>query len=227
MAKKLNSLYSLAKPEGIALRVAAYQRRRMYARFLEQTRVSPQDSILDIGVSSDRTYDASNYLEAWYPYKDKITALGVDDASFLESLYPGMKFVRANGLALPFADNSFDVVHSSAVVEHVGSFARQATFVRECGRVARKAMFFTTPNRWFPMEFHTVLPLVHWLPKSWFRVAMRLSGLHFFAEEANLNLLSRSDLKRLLSDIPGWDFRISSVSLAGWPSNLLSIGRRQ
>jgi hypothetical protein len=227
MVKKLNDLYSLAKPEGIALRVAAYQRRRMYARFLEETRVSPQETILDIGATNDRTYDASNYLEAWYPYKHKITALGMEDASFLENEYPGMRFVRGSGVALPFANQSFDVVHSSAVLEHVGSFERQATFVRECSRVARRAIFLTTPNRWFPVEFHTVLPLVHWLPRSWFRATMRLAKLHFFAEEANLNLLSRSDLKRLLSNISGYDFRVSSVSLGGWPSNLLSIGQRQ
>ena len=24
----------------------------------------------------------------------------------------------------------------------------------------------TTPNRWFPVEVHTRLPLVHWLPES-------------------------------------------------------------
>ena len=25
-------------------------------------------------------------------------------------------------------------------------------------------MFVTTPNRWFPLEVHTLLPFVHWLP---------------------------------------------------------------
>jgi hypothetical protein len=24
----------------------------------------------------------------------------------------------------------------------------------------------TTPNRWFPLEVHTLLPLVHWLPPA-------------------------------------------------------------
>ena len=118
----------------LANRVAAYQRRRMYSRFLTETCVLPEDTILDIGVTSDRKYDSSNYVEAWYPHKDKMTAVGVDDASFLEVLYPGVRFVRANGLDLPFADSSFDMAHSSAVLEHVGSFEQQLKLVRECAR---------------------------------------------------------------------------------------------
>ena len=26
------------------------------------------------------------------------------------------------------------------------------------------SVFVTTPNRWFPLEVHTLLPFVHWLP---------------------------------------------------------------
>jgi len=48
-----------------------------------------------------------------------------------------MRFVQANGLNLPFADAAFDVVHTAAVIEHVGAFDRQRDFLRECCRVAR------------------------------------------------------------------------------------------
>jgi putative flippase GtrA len=218
---EVNSQYSIAHPQSLAVRVAAYQRRRMYSRFLEDTGVLAEHTILDVGATDDRTFVSSNYLEAWYPYKDKITAVGMDNASFLITMYPGMRFLRANGRCLPFADKSFDVVHSSAVLEHVGSFDDQARFIHECVRVARKVAFFTTPNRWFPIEFHTVLPFVHWLPKPWFRFLMRAVGLQFFAEESNLNLMSRNDLLRIAQGSPGLEFNVSSVSIAGWPSNLL------
>src|SRR5215471_21217344 len=114
-----NSQFNIAAPNSLPVRIATWQRRRMYARFLEELGVSDQDSILDVGVTSDRSYTSSNYLEAWYPHKDRITAAGIDDASFLEQLHPGVAFVRADGLNLPFADRAFDVVHSSAVLEHV------------------------------------------------------------------------------------------------------------
>jgi SAM-dependent methyltransferase len=198
----------------------------MYERFLIETQVSSCESILDIGATSDQTYRTSNYLEAWYPFKHKITAAGVSDASFLEVMYPGMRFVFADGLLLPFSDRSFDVVHSSAVIEHVGIVENQSRFLRECARVANRAFFLTTPNRWFPIEFHTVLPLVHWLPAPIFRAILRASGLHFFARQENLNLLSSVKLRGIAQSVPGFQTRLVGLRLAGWVSNLLLIGLR-
>ena len=129
-------------------------------------------------------------------------------------------------MQLPFRDRSFDVVHSSAVLEHVGNFDNQVRLISECIRVANRALFMTTPNRWFPVEFHTVLPLVHWLPKSYFRTIMRKTGREFFAEEANLNLMSRNDLSRGAAaaiDPVAWNYWVEVMSLVGWPSNLLLI----
>ena len=98
-------------------------------------------------------------------------------------------------------------------------------FVRECCRVARKWVFLTTPNRWFPVEFHTVLPVVHWLPKKAFRALMRATGYSFFAEEGNLKL-SAKEVRAISAQVSGFVFKVSSVSLLGWPSNILLIGRR-
>jgi hypothetical protein len=221
-----NRQYNVAAPDSLAVRIATWQRRAMYARFVEDCGVTSGDSILDVGVTSDRSYASSNYLEAWHPRKDRITAVGLDDASFLEVQYPGVKFVYADGLKLPFTDRSFDFVHSSAVLEHVGAASTQAAYVRECFRVARKAVFLTTPNRWFPVEFHTLLPLVHWLPKGSFRWLLRHVGMDFFADESNLNLLSRRELQRLVAEYDDFNLSVSSVALLGWPSNLLLVGRR-
>jgi methyltransferase family protein len=182
------------------------------------TRIEPEHSLLDVGVTSDRSYASSNYLESWYPYKGRITAVGLDDAAFLEALHPGLRFVRANGLALPFEDQTFDYVHSSAVLEHVGDCRNQRKFIDECFRVARRGVFLTTPNRWFPIEFHTLVPVMHWLPLGWFRKFLRWRGLHFYADERNLNLVTKTRLRALCSYPRA---TIDTTSLAGWPSNLL------
>jgi hypothetical protein len=220
-----NKQLNLTVPGSLPVRIGSYQRRRMYERFLSKTKVDVVDKILDVGVSVDVTYETSNYLEQWYPDKSAITAVGLDDAAHLKRLY-GVRFVRANGLHLPFRDSAFDVVHSSAVLEHVGSFRNQISFVQECCRVARRWVFLTTPNRWFPVEFHTVLPIVHWLPKRAFRVLMRATGYSFFADENNLNLLSMKEVRAICARVHGFVFEVSSVSLLGWPSNILLTGRR-
>jgi hypothetical protein len=49
------------------------------------------------------------------------------------------------------------------VVEHVGGREEQRRFLGELCRVAPR-VFVSTPNRWFPVETHTLVPLVHWLP---------------------------------------------------------------
>jgi SAM-dependent methyltransferase len=78
--------------------------------------------------------------------------------------FPQVRTVRADGRELPFADGEFDVAFSNAVVEHVaGGREGQRAFIRELCRVAKR-VFVTTPNRWFPLDPHTLLPLVHWLP---------------------------------------------------------------
>lgn len=198
----------------------------MFSRFLADSGIEKSDTVLDLGVTCDRTYSHSNYFEIWYPYKERITASGLDDAAFLEEIHAGLKFVRTDGGNLPFANREFDFVHSSAVLEHVGSRQKQAAFLREAWRVARKGVFVTTPNRWFPVEFHTLMPLAHWLPASAFRSLCKMRGLETLASEDHLNLLSSSDLRRLAVEAGMQCVRVASVTLIGWPSNLLLIARR-
>lgn len=217
----VNAQYNLARPGSLPVRIAAYQRRKMFAAFVARTGIAPGDTLLDVGATSDRLYDHSNYLEAWWPDPAQITAVGLDDAAFLAARYPGLRFVRADGRDLPFADASFDFVHSSAVLEHVGSRARQARFLAELFRVARRGIFVTTPNRWFPVEFHTMLPLVHWLPPRWHRALLSAIGQNFFAAEENLNLLSPRALGAVARQAGVAEFAIGTVALAGLPTNLL------
>jgi hypothetical protein len=221
-----NAQYNVAAPNSLPVRIAGYQRRRMFDAFLDYARPAPEHTVLDVGATSDRSYSHSNYLATWYEPKHRITAVGIDDASFLEQLYPGLRFVPADGRKLPFLDGAFDYVHSSAVLEHVGDRANQALFLSELWRVARRGVFVTTPNRGFPVEFHTVLPLVHWLPPRIFRALLRKTGRGFFADENNLNLLTAGGLRQLaaIAGISGAEVR--AVSLLGWPSNLLLVARK-
>jgi hypothetical protein len=132
----VNSQYNLARPDSLPIKIAGYQRRKMFTVFLSASGIAPDDTVVAIGVTSDRSYHHWNYFEAWYPHKSRITAVGLDDASFLEQQDAGVKFLRADGRDLPFEDASFDFAHSSAVIEHVGSRDMQVRFLRELWRVA-------------------------------------------------------------------------------------------
>lgn len=65
-----------------------------------------------------------------------------------------------------FADQSFDLVFSNSVIEHVYSMENQVKMAREILRVGKR-YFIQTPNRYFPIEAHYALPFAQAMPKSW------------------------------------------------------------
>ena len=58
-------------------------RRRMFQKILKMISSSPEIKILDVGVTSDERPD-SNFFEKLYHFPGNITAVSLEDASFLE-----------------------------------------------------------------------------------------------------------------------------------------------
>jgi Methyltransferase domain len=63
------------------------------------------------------------------------------------------------------ADGAFDIAFSNSVIEHLFTFENQANMAAEVRRVAT-AYWVQTPNFWFPIEPHFLVPVWHWLPES-------------------------------------------------------------
>ncbi len=175
---------------------------------MDELQPTPETSVLDVGVDElgfgERDGCGTlNFFEERYPWPERITALGLQDGEGFRGRYPGIPYVQGDACDLPFDDGTFDVVFSNAVIEHVGARAQQRKLVSEALRVGRR-VFITTPNRSFPVEVHTRLPLVHWLPDALAHRTYRAAGKGWASE---LHLLSRRSFESLF---PG---RVRIVSL--------------
>ncbi|CAN5149105.1 hypothetical protein BH09ACT13_BH09ACT13_13360 [soil metagenome] len=178
--------------------VSLRSRKRKLQLFLDELRPTGQTTVLDVGADElgfgeGEGGSTLNVLEELYPWPERITALGLHDGQSFRERYPAVAYVQGDALALPFDDDAFDVFFSNAVIEHVGDRKAQRRFVTEALRVGRQ-VFITTPNRRFPVELHTRLPLVHWLPERAAHSVYDALGKGFAKE---VELLSRRDLESL------------------------------
>jgi SAM-dependent methyltransferase len=162
--------------------------------FFELLQPGPETTVLDVGITDAPFGEGStdNFFEARYPWPWQITAVGDTGLDRFRAAFPAVRAVQADGRALPFADGEFELGFSNAVIEHVdGGRAGQRQFVHELARVARR-VFVTTPNQFFPLEVHTLLPFAHWLPPSLRERAVRARGF-----DATLDLLGPGELASL------------------------------
>ena len=144
-------------------------RRHKLKLFLDFVQPTEETTVVDVGVA-DTPFGKGegqalthHFFEALYPWPEQITAVGNVPLTNFAQAFPQIQTVVADGRDLPFADGEFDVAFSNAVVEHVGGRDDQERFCHELCRVAKR-VFVTTPNRRFPIDPHTLLPFVHWLP---------------------------------------------------------------
>jgi hypothetical protein len=107
--------------------------------------------------------------------------------------------IVADGRNLPFGDGSFEWVFSNAVIEHVGGWSAQQRFANEVRRVASHGYFVTTPNRFFPVEPHAMLPFYQFLPQAAQRkVASYSPG--YLRKYEEIHLLSSRQMKALFPE---------------------------
>lgn len=156
------------------------------------TMIEPGSSVLVVGVSAGAGIGTESMVESGLAKHADIVGLTYPPVS---APVLGAATVRGDARALPFVDNSFDYVVSNAVIEHVGGRDGARRMLLEGNRVARRGWIHTTPNRRFPIEVHTGVPVLHWLPRAARESAFSWIGIAF--PEEHYHLFTARSLRRL------------------------------
>jgi hypothetical protein len=141
----------------------------------------------------------------------------------------GIKTVAGDARRMScFHDKSFDVVFSNSVIEHVGTFYDQMAMAREIQRVCH-AYFVQTPNRYFPIEPHFLVPFWQFFPISLRARLLQHAKIGWVAQEPNLlrakaeveqiRLLSNGEMQQLFPTA-----RIENEKLGPFTKSLIAIG---
>ena len=140
-------------------------RTRKLKLFDKVMRPSKDMKVLDVGGQANPYGKEEIQFIDNYRWKKNVSVVNLsgEHISVVKKFYPEIEAVVGDCCELPWPDKSFDIVYSNAVIEHLGNFTRQKKMATEVMRVGKR-WFVTTPNRWFPFEFHTRLPFVTWFP---------------------------------------------------------------
>ena len=169
-------------------------REQKHRLFLQLLRPTPQMRILNVGASGTHI-GLPEQLESFYEPRSQIIGGGLSfaDVQDYRHSFPGVQALVFDGCALPFADKSFDIVYSNAVLEHLPGNNFVERFAAEVQRVG-KGWFVTTPNFWYPVEPHYHLPFVQLLPGATQRSLVKHLGKTPYE---HLHLLTARQLRRL------------------------------
>ena len=160
--------------------------------------IGPGDHVLEIGCGTAALGGALAARGASVVASDlSLRWLVLAGKRLSESTAGAVELVACAAEALPFPDESFELVAAADVVEHVESPER---FVCECSRVLRPGglLFLATPNRYsLGLEPHVRLWGVGYLPR---RAAERYVKAARGVSYDHVHLLSARTLRRMLDD---------------------------
>jgi ubiquinone/menaquinone biosynthesis C-methylase UbiE len=210
---------------GLFERFSKISRKRKLEVFFELVKNTQTIKVLDVGGEIGNT----SLLFDLLPNKKNISVINIseEDIRAISKAYPEVDARVGDACKLPWPDNYFDIVYSNAVIEHVGDFEKQKKMASEVMRVGKK-WFVTTPNRWYPFEFHMRLPFVTWLPFHGYLKAGSLICFNhvkrryvFFQKIEHLRLMTANELRMCFPDS-----RIIEQRVTFLPETLIAIGEK-
>ena len=119
--------------------------------FLKIFAVTTDTKILDVGGEAE--------LWGSIPLRPQVTLLNYAASTRAN----GLPLIVADARNIPVADKSYDICFSNSLIEHLWNWEGQVRVANEIRRVA-KHYFVQTPNYWFPIEPHFLMPFFQYLP---------------------------------------------------------------
>ena len=175
-------------------------RQQRMRKFLELVPAEGGVRILDLG----GTPEYWRALPALYGLPNvEITILNLDRRERTDQNL-AVRYGDACATGLP--DNSFDIVHSNSVIEHVGDWTRMEAMAGEVRRLA-PSYFVQTPNYWFPVEPHYKMPFVQFLPAL---LRNRIRDAVF--PNDSIELLRPGQMRSLFPDAALWRERVAGLT---------------
>lgn len=205
----------------IAKLVKAYSKRARDKRasvFRNAFLIDGNTTILDLG--SETGSNIHSVLQGTH-FKPKNIYIADIDSSLIEKGAKSYGFVPvliSESEQLPFEDGFFDIVYCSSVIEHVTvpkeqvwslysgkefkdrSLKRQKAFAKEIQRLG-KQYFVQTPYKHFPVESHSWLPFLSWLPRRMLIPVLKITN-SFWVKKTSPDwyLLNQKEMSRLFQD---------------------------
>jgi ubiquinone/menaquinone biosynthesis C-methylase UbiE len=197
--------------------VGTASRRSRAALFNKLLDPRPNVFVLDLGGGKGR------HMAKFFPSLTNVCVAdhNRDALDHAKAVYGFKTQIIDGGQRLPFDDGHVDIVFCSSVIEHVtGPKAEAVQSFKMCGRKFRaaaweyqlefakeirrvsKSYFVQTPNRHFPIETHSWLPLVGMLPTDWQWKIISIFNRFWPRKDANpdWSLLTYREMQRLFPD---------------------------
>jgi SAM-dependent methyltransferase len=190
-------------------------RRRVFLRHFV---IDPRTRLLDLGSEDGSAIHKVLQGQPYVPANIFIADLDQEVIDRGQARYRFTPVRIGESGVLPFADGHFDIVYASSVIEHVTvpkdavyavassrefrqqAQARQQQFAAEIRRTG-KGYFVQTPNRDFPIEAHTWMPFVGWLPRELQIPLIRFLNRFWIKKtQPDFHLLTRAELASLFPE---------------------------
>lgn len=204
--------------------------------FIHNFDINKNTKILDLGSEDGSHIYSILQGSPFQPHNIFIADINKDSIENGHRIYGFNPVLIQESKQLPFEENFFDIVYCSSVIEHVTvpkteiwelfsgrefrqrSLQRQMEFANEIKRLG-KQYFVQTPYKHFPIESHSWLPLVGWIPRRMLISLLKFTNKFWIKKTSpDWYLLNKKEMSALFDNA-----RIVEEKFCGITKSIMAI----